>query len=126
MLFFFLHLLVPSCIFPVYFLEPLGSFLVNILFFIDKKKELFSEDTKMVLVFSKTGTKHTLGFLKFFTFWAEVWSLQGNVVLFLTKIWSLAASLTYQKTQKEKKMALLWLTVWSSETLGCFYLRCKF
>ena len=30
--------MIPSFILSVYFLEPLGSFLVNILLFIDKKK----------------------------------------------------------------------------------------
>ena len=31
--------LVPSCILPMYFLEPLGYFLVNVLLFIDHKKK---------------------------------------------------------------------------------------
>ena len=37
---FFCPYLVPSCIFPVYFWEPLGSFFINILLFIDQKKKI--------------------------------------------------------------------------------------
>ena len=40
LLFFFCPHLVPSCVLPIYFLEPLGSFLINILLFIDKKNGL--------------------------------------------------------------------------------------
>ena len=36
--FFVCFHLVPSCIRPVYFLDPFGSFLINILLFTDKKK----------------------------------------------------------------------------------------
>ena len=45
---FFCHL-VPSCIFLVYFLEPIGSFLVNILLFINKKKPILRKLLKVKL-----------------------------------------------------------------------------